>query len=172
MSKSQSERCALWLRVSTDQQTTENQRRLLLQFAEHRGYEVVSEFDISGVSAWQNATGRFVGRIIKESVEKRFNILLIYALDRLSRRGPADTVMMLRRLQEANIAVVSYNEPLIDTTGPTGELVAAIFGYLARLESDRRSERTKAGMERAREQGVHIGRPKGSKDKRRRTRRR
>ena len=80
-------RAALWLRVSTDDQTTENQRRDLMRLADHRGYDVVTEFDISGVSAARGAHQRYVTQVVKESREFGFTVLLIWSLDRLSRRA-------------------------------------------------------------------------------------
>ena len=163
-------RVALWLRVSTHEQTVENQRIQLHQLAEHRGYEVVREYDLSGISAWQNKQQAWVSQVIVEAPQFRFNTLLIAGLDRLSRGGIQATLHVLHRLTAANIAVVSLREPEVDTTTPFGELLIAFFATCARIESQHISERTKAGIERARAQGKQIGRPKGSKNKMRRRR--
>ena len=93
---------ALWLRVSTADQTVENQRMQLMQFAKHRGYEVVKEYDLSGVSAWQNKLTGYVSQVIQDAPRYGFNTLLIASLDRLSRRGAGDTLMTLKRLEAAN----------------------------------------------------------------------
>ena len=164
-SSQDSRRVALWLRVSTTDQTVENQRLQLMQLAEHRGYEVVREYDLSGVSAWQNQLTGHVSRVIEEAPAYGFNTLLIASLDRLSRSGAGDTLMTLKRLEAANIGVLSMREPIIDTAGPFGEVIVALFAVFAQLESQSISERTKAGMERARAQGKKLGRPKGSKTK-------
>lgn len=161
-------RVALWLRVSTSDQTVENQRMQLMQLAEHRGYDVVREYDLSGVSAWQNQMTGYVSTVIEEAPRYKFNTLLVAGLDRLSRRGAGDTLLILRRFEAANIGVVSMREPIIDTAGPFGEVIVALFAVFANLESQYISERTKAGLERARAQGKKLGRPKGSKTRKNR----
>ena len=163
-------RVALWLRVSTSEQTVENQRRQLQELAEHRGYDVVREYDLSGVSAWQNQLTGQVSQVIREAPQYRFNTLLIASLDRLSRGGIQATLHVLHRLTAANIGVVSLREPEVDTTTPFGELMIAFFATCARIESQHISERTKAGLERARAQGKKLGRPKGSKTRKNRSR--
>lgn len=134
-----------------------------MQLADHRGLEVVHEYDLSGVSAWQNQLTRYVSQVIKDAPRYGFTALLVVSLDRLTRRGAGDTLMTLRRLQAANVGIISMREPMIDTSGPFGEVVISLFAAYAQLESQFISERTKAGMARARAQGKQIGRPKGSK---------
>ena len=68
--------------------------------------------------------------------------------------------------------VISYQESWTEAPGELGELLYALAGWVARMESQRRSERTKAGLARVVAQGKKLGRPKGSKDKRKRRRRR
>lgn len=159
-------RVALWLRVSTTEQTVENQRMQLMQLADHRGLEVVHEYDLSGVSAWQNRLSGYVSQVIEDAPVYGFKTLLVASLDRLSRRGAGDTLMTLKRLEAANIGVLSMREPIIDTAGPFGDVIVSLFAVFAQLESQYISERTKAGMARAKAQGKQIGRPKGSKTRR------
>jgi len=68
--------------------------------------------------------------------------------------------------------VLSYQESWTEAPGELGELLFAIAGWVARMESHRRSERTRAGLARLVAQGRKLGRPKGSRDKRKRKRRR
>ena len=166
-------RAAIWLRVSTTDQTIENQRRDLLRFAEMRGFDVVREYDLTGVSAAQGAHKRFLSEVIMDarSSTDGFDVLLIWALDRLSRQGVRATLEIIERLHREGIGIASFREMEIDTTGPLGELVIAIFSAMARLESERISQRTMAGLDRARARGTRLGRPPGSKDKRKRKRR-
>ena len=161
---------AIWLRTSTDEQTTENQRRQLLDLAELRGLDVVREFDVSGVSAFRGAQEKYISEAIKEARLGKFKVLLIWALDRLSREGIAKTLDIVNRFQRVGCGIVSLLEREIDTTAEHGELVISIMAHLAALESRRRSERTKAGLERARANGKVLGRPKGAKDGRKRRR--
>lgn len=76
----------------------------------------------------------------------------------------------MNRFQRVGCGIVSLQESEIDTTAELGELVISIMAHLAALESRRRSERTKAGLERAKANGKVLGRPKGSKDRRKRRR--
>lgn len=166
-------RAALWLRVSTSDQTVENQRRDLLRLAEMRGFVVVKEYDLTGISGARGAAQKYISNVITDagSADGGFDVLLIWALDRLSRQGIQATLGMLQRLSNAGIGVVSHQQPHIDTAGPYGELIVAIWATLASMERELISERTKAGLARAKARGQELGRPKGSKDKRRRKRR-
>ena len=64
--------------------------------------------------------------------------------------------------------VISFQESWTEVDGPLRELLLSIVAWIARMESDRRSERTKAGLNRAVAEGKTLGRPKGSTDKRKR----
>jgi DNA invertase Pin-like site-specific DNA recombinase len=75
-------------------------------------------------------------------------------------------------LKICGVKVLSYQESWTEAPGELGELLFAIAGWVARMESQRRSERTKAGLMRLVTQGKKLGRPKGSRDKRKRKRRR
>lgn len=159
------QKVALWLRVSTSEQTVENQRLQLNRLANQRGYDVVREYDLSGVSAWQNKLEGYVTQVIADAPEYVFDILIVAALDRLTRAGAGHALLVIKRLEAANIGLLSMREPVIDTGGPYGEMLIAFFAVFANIESQAISERTKAGMERAKERGTKIGRPKGSRNR-------
>lgn len=168
-------RAALWLRVSTTDQTVENQRRDLLRLAEMRGFDVVKEYDLTGVSGVRGGTQKYLSSVIRDaaSATDGFDVLLLWGLDRLSRQGIQVTLSMLQRLTNAGVDILSYREAdTIDTTSPFGELVISMFAIFARMESEMISERTKSGLARAQERGKSLGRPPGSKDKKKRKRRR
>ncbi len=69
------------------------------------------------------------------------------------------------------VQVISLKESWMETDGPMQELLLAVFGWAAQYESRIKSERTLAGLARARAEGKNLGRPKGSKDKEKRSRR-
>jgi len=98
-------------------------------------------------------------------------VVLVWALDRLSREGAAAILNLVNILKVYGVRVISYQEPWTEAPGEIGEVLYAIAGWVAKMESKRRSERTKAGLERALRQGKRLGRPRGSKDKRKRRRR-
>jgi putative DNA-invertase from lambdoid prophage Rac len=78
---------------------------------------------------------------------------------------------LINKLKICGVRVLSYQESWTEAPGEFGELLYAIAGWVAKMESQRRSERTKAGLARVVAQGKRLGRPPGSKDKRKRKRR-
>jgi len=97
--------------------------------------------------------------------------MLVWALDRLSREGAAAILNLVNRFKTYGVRVISYQESWTEAPGEIGEILYAIAGWVARMESERRSERTKAGLARAISQGKKLGRPKDSKDRVKRKRR-
>ena len=100
----------------------------------------------------------------------QFQYVLCWALDRLSREGVSATLEIINRLGRSGVKVISLQESWTEVDGPLRELLLSIVAWVARMESDRRSERTKAGLARALAQGKRLGRPPGSKDRKRRRR--
>ena len=85
--------------------------------------------------------------------------------------GPLATLEIVHRLGNYGVTVASFQEPWQKVSGELRDLLLAIVGWVARMESNRRSERTKAGLARSTAQGKRLGRPPGSKDKKKRSRR-
>lgn len=152
-------RAAIWARVSTDGQETENQVRQLRDLAERRGMQVVAVYQVE-VSAWKGWHRKDLGQVLRDAQDHRFDVLLVWALDRLSREGPLETLQIVDRFGRAGVQVVSLQESWTEVGGEMRDLMVALVGWVARFESRRRSERVKAGMERARIQGKAIGRPR------------
>jgi DNA invertase Pin-like site-specific DNA recombinase len=170
-------KAAIWARVSTDDQNTGNQLEQLRAWAERRGLEVVEEF-VTEDSAWAangNGKGAEFDRqrnaLINGARLGHYQVVLIWALDRLSRRGIEDTLQVLRRLAEHEADVWSLQEDWLRTSDPAmRELLIGIFGWMAGQESKRRSERIKAGLARRKAEGKQVGgRVAGAKDKRKRS---
>ena len=162
-------RAALWLRVSTEEQETDNQLQALQTEAKRRGFDVVQVYDVSE-SAYQGAHQKALSDVYSDARVGKFEVLLIWSLDRLSREGPAATLEIVNRLTRQGVDLVSLQEPWLEVNGELRELLLSVVAWVARWESQRRSERTKAGMDRARAEGKQIGRPEGAKDRRRRRR--
>ena len=159
---------ALWLRVSDpENQTSENQRCALETEARRRGLRVVKTYDI-GVSGWKGAHDKALSQLYKDARAGRFKVVLIWALDRLDRRGPLATLEAIERLTALGVTVVSLQESWLEIGGPARDLLISILSWVARWESQRRSERTRAGLETARRNGKRLGRPPGARDKRKR----
>lgn len=160
---------AIWLRVSSGEQHAENQLPALEALAARRGLEVVKVYEVSE-SAWRGGHQRALSEVYADARLGKFAVLLTWALDRLSREGVGPTLEIVNRLGKAGVEVWSLQEPWLETSGELRDLLLAMVGWVARYESNRRSERTKAGIARAREDGKQIGRPIGSRDKKRRRR--
>jgi DNA invertase Pin-like site-specific DNA recombinase len=89
-----------------------------------------------------------------------FSLLLVYAVDRISREGATWVFSNLARLTSYAVKFHSFAEPHLSTVGPFGDVVLAMYATFAKLERDKLIERTKAGLDRARSEGKVIGRPK------------
>lgn len=165
-------KAAIWLRVSDpDAQTVENQRPALETLAQHRGWQIVRVFEV-GASAYQGAHLKALGELVEGARRDEYQVVVVWALDRLSREGIAALLGIVSRLLSYGCRVVSLQEAWVEAKeGPELDLLVAITGWVSQMESVRRSERTKAGMARARAEGKPIGRPVGSRDGKRRRRR-
>lgn len=159
-------RAALWLRVSHERgdQTTENQRRALTEWAERRGLSIVLEYNVAA-SAWRGAHQKSLSQAHQDARRGRFDVLLIWALDRLSREGALAILEIVHRFGKEGVQVWSLQEPWTEVGGEMLEMLLALTGWVAKMESTRRSERTKSGLDRLRADGKTLGRPPGSKDK-------
>lgn len=156
----------IYLRVSSSEQTVANQLPALEAFARSRGYEIVQVYQ-EQESAWKAGHQRELSRLLTDCREgkRKFDVVLIWALDRLSRAGAAAILNLINTLSMYGVKVLSYQESWTEAPGAVGEVLYALTGWVAKYESERRSERTKAGLERAIREGKKLGRPKGSKDK-------
>jgi len=160
-------RVALYLRVSDPTQHTENQLPVLRDWISQRGY-VVAEVYEETETAWRNGHQKELSRLVTDAYKGKFEVLVVWALDRLSREGALAILQLVSRLNRYGVKVLSYQESWTEAPGELAELLYALTGWVARMESQRRSERTKAGFSRAVSHGKKLGRPKGSKDKKRR----
>lgn len=166
-------KCAIWARVSTADQATANQLLILRAWAERRGLEIVTEL-VTEDSAWQSGNGAkgkefdaSRAQLLNGARLGHYSVILIWALDRLSRRGPEDTLKTLRQLAEYDCDVWSHEEDWLRTSSPeVRELLIGIFAWLSKQESARRSERIKAGLARRKAEGKPVGgRKPGSRDR-------
>jgi len=143
---------------------------VLSEWAKQRGFEVVKFYE-EEESAWKSGHQRVLAGLIDDARKRRFEAVLVWALDRLSREGALAILSLVHRLSTCGVKVLSYQESWTEAPGEIAELLYALTGWVARMESQRRSERTRVGLARVKAQGKRLGRPPGSKDKRRRRRR-
>lgn len=161
----------LYARVSTDRKVSEkkrrqevgNQLREMRQFADNTGWQIRREY-IDRVTASGKRTREQFDEMLEACSRREVKGVLIWALDRFSREGPLRTMLLLDRLNSAGVRVRSLKEPWLDPDSPTYELLLPIFAWIAKQESLRLSQRVKAGMARAKEQGRKFGRPRHGVD--------
>lgn len=163
-------KAVIYSRVSSGEQDTENQTIALREMAQRRSFDLVGIYR-EEESAWKAGHQRELGRLLRDAHRGHFQVVLVWALDRLSREGPLAILTLVNRLGRYGVKVLSYQEPWTEAPGELAEILYAIAGWAARMESQRLSERTKAGLARAATRGRYPGRPKGSKDKKRRKKR-
>jgi putative DNA-invertase from lambdoid prophage Rac len=161
---------AVYLRVSTKQQSAENQLPQLEKWVADRGHQLVAVYS-ENESAWMSGHQRELARLVQDAKKGRFDVLLTWSLDRLSRLGSLAILSLVHKLSGYGVKVISLQEVWTEAPGELAEILYAIAGWVARMESQRRSERTKAGLARVRAAGVRLGRPPGAKDKKRRKKR-
>jgi DNA invertase Pin-like site-specific DNA recombinase len=148
--------CAIYTRVSTKDQDCENQLLQLRQFATTQGWEIFEEY-CDQVSGSTSDRPQFKA-MFQAASRSQFRVLLFWSLDRLSREGVLDTLQHLNRLTGYGVVWRSYTEQYLDSTGIFRDAVVGILAAVAKQERVRRSERTRAGLERARAQGKRLGR--------------
>ena len=147
---------AIYSRVSTSDQDIENQLSVLKDMAIRREWEVYEVYQ-EEESAWRDGHQNELTKLVKDARAGKFKIVLIWALDRLSRQGSRTILNLIHSLGQYGVKVISYQESWTEAPGELQEVLLAIAGWVARMESQRISERTKAGMERARKYGTKSG---------------
>ena len=157
-------RVALYSRVSTVDkgQDIENQLAQLQVWARASGHEIVVEYadHVSG-SKGERQRPQFAA-MLGDAHRRRFDVLAVWALDRLTREGMAAAIGYMQRLSAAGIQFYSYSEPALSTHGKddlTRNVLLTVMAELAKVERTRISERTKAGLARVRLKGTRLGRP-------------
>jgi len=156
---SSTQRAALYVRVSTDAQTMENQMRELRQVAERRGWDVVEVYRDAGISGAKGRNGRpGLDSMLKDASRRKFDIVMAWAIDRLG-RSLIDLLDTIQHLEACGVDLY-LDQQAIDTTTPMGKLVFQLTGAFAEFERTMIRQRVKAGLKRAVAQGVKLGRPK------------
>ena len=156
---------ALYCRVSKNDESQDpiNQLNPLRDYARALGGEIVQEY--VDMASGSNGDRKEFLRMFNDADKHKFDLVLIWALDRLSREGISNTLGYLERLKRNGVALKSLQESWLDTRDEgIGQLLIAIFSWVAQQERKRIAERTRAGLDKARKNGKTLGRPKGKKD--------
>lgn len=155
------QRVAIYARVSTDSkgQDPENQLRQLREWCRYMGHPVVHEY----VERENGGKGveyrKQLGAMFAGASRREFDLLLVWSLDRFSREGMAATIAYLQRLGTHGVGFRSFTEEHLSTENElVRNILLATLASLAKLEREKISQRTKAGLERARAMGKRLGR--------------
>jgi DNA invertase Pin-like site-specific DNA recombinase len=149
---------ALDLRVSTDEQTTENQARELTEAASRAGWEIVATYRDEGISGAKGRDKRpGLDAMLKDATRRKFDVVMAWSVDRLG-RSLQDLVGLLTELHASNIDLFLHQQA-IDTTTPAGRAMFQMMGVFAEFERAMIRDRVKAGMARAKAGGAKFGRP-------------
>ncbi len=154
--------CAIYARVSTrdGRQDVNNQLDQLHAFATRQGSTVLPEHVYVDHESGKSSDRDEFQRMFRDASQRRFDTVLFWSLDRLSREGVYETLTHLNRLTFYGIAWRSFTEQYLDSTGIFRDAVISILAAIARQERVRLSERTRTGLDRARRQGKQLGRPR------------
>ena len=149
-------RCALYLRVSTGDQSVDLQRRELVEFCSRRGWQIVGEYSDVGVSGAKDSRPE-LNKLMADAHKRRFDAVVVWKFDRFA-RSVSHLLRALEAFQSLGIEFCSFSES-IDTSSCYGKMVFTILGAVAELERGLIAERVKAGMRSARARGTRLGRP-------------
>jgi len=150
---------AIYARVSTDDQIAENQVDELKKYCDRMEYNVTAIY-IDKCSGLKDSRPEF-NKLLYDMRHRKFKAIVVWKLDRVG-RSLQHLLQLLQEMQQKKIDFICITQD-IDTTTPSGKLLYQIMGAFAEFESTLISERTKAGMQRAKKEGKHIGRPKKDK---------
>ena len=152
-------RVALYVRVSTDGQTVENQRRELEAVALRHGWQTVEVFADEGVSGAKGRDKRPAFDALCKGIARReFDLVAAWSVDRLG-RSLQDLVAFLAEMNAKGVDLYLHQQGL-DTSTPSGRAMFQMLGVFAEFERSMIQERVRAGLARARAQGKTLGRPK------------
>lgn len=156
------QRVAIYARVSTDDkgQDPENQLAELRTWCERGGHEIVREYVEHESGRKGTESRQALAELFQDANQRQFDLVLFWALDRFSREGMAKTVGYLQRLDASGVSFHSYTEEMLSTDNElVRDILIAVMASLAKQETIKISERTKAGLARARANGKRLGRP-------------
>ena len=147
-----------YVRVSTDKQTTENQINALREVAERSRYEIVKIYSDNGISGSKGREDRpGLQEMMKDAINRQFEIVMCWSIDRLG-RSVTHLIEIMNELNDLKVDMF-FAQQSIDTQTSSGRMIFGIFSSLASFEREIIRERVMAGLDRARKNGVKLGRP-------------
>ncbi len=152
------EKTAIYMRVSTSLQTTDNQLVALQEYAFRMNYEITSIYKDEGISGVKNQNQRpALNAMMKDVVKGKFSQILIYDISRLG-RSLKDLVNILNDFNQSKVRLI-FIQNGIDTSNSTGQMMFQLLGVFAEWERQTIVDRVNAGLVRAKQNGKKLGRP-------------
>ena len=158
MRKEKQKRAALYVRVSTDKQTVENQIAKLTEVASARGWQIAEIYRDAGISGAKGRDQRpGLDQMLKDSQRAKFDVVMSWSIDRMG-RSLIDLLDTIRHLEACRVDLY-LDQQQIDTTTPAGKLMFQVVGAFAEFERAMIRQRVQAGLKRAVANGKKLGRP-------------
>jgi DNA invertase Pin-like site-specific DNA recombinase len=154
---------SLYARISKECSDNTNQLIVLRDYCDKMGYVIVNEY-VDVVSGASPVRIEF-NKMMQDASKRKFDMVLFFALDRLTREGTRKTIQYLQMLDDYGVLYKSYSEQYIDSSGIFKDVIIALLSTLAKQERVRISERVHAGLNKARLQGRVGGRPTMDEEK-------
>ena len=154
-------RVAIYVRVSTKDQSVDMQLNDLERYSRERGLNDFKIYEDSGVSGTKE-TRPALNELMNGAKKRKFDVVLVWRFDRFA-RSTKHLVTALYEFRNLGIDFISYQEN-IDTSSPLGEAIFTIISAMSKLERDIIAERVKGGLRKAKANGKRLGRPKNEVD--------
>jgi DNA invertase Pin-like site-specific DNA recombinase len=152
-------RAAIYARVSTREgkQNLDNQLHKLREFAARMAWSITNEYTDQQTGASRVRPG--LEALLRDAAFRRFDLVLVFDLSRLTREGPAEAFFLIARLARSKVDFWSMTEEHFRTGDSTGEIFIAIAAHIAKAERTLMKNRIRAGLDRARKNGTVLGHP-------------
>lgn len=152
-------RAAIYLRVSTPSQTTENQLRELRRVATQRGWQIVDVYEDRGVSGAKGRDARpAFDRLHRDAARGNVDVVMAWSIDRIG-RSLQHVVEFMAELGQLQVGLYLHQQA-VDSSTPAGKAMLSMCGVFAEFERGIIVERVRAGLARARAEGKRLGRPR------------
>ena len=161
----QTKSVAIYTRVSTTDQTTENQVMELTEYCKNNKLEIYKIYNEEGISGTKTSRPQ-LDLMLQDMRLRKFDTIIVWKFDRLG-RSTIHLLQILEEMKSKDIRLIATSQN-IDTNTPLGKFYFTIVGGFAEMERELIRERIMLGIKRRRSQGKNMGRPSGSKDKGRR----
>jgi len=145
-------KAAAYIRVSTETQSTDNQLPAIEALCKARGWELAKVYS-ENASAWVSGRQTELKRCIADAKHNHHSMIVVWALDRLTREGPLRILSLTHHLKKQGIKLISVQEPWTESADDFTDVLYSITSWIAAWESKRKSLRTKAGLQEKRKQG-------------------